>query len=141
MKISKLAQLTGTSSYTIRHYVECDLLHPTRDPDNNYQIFTAADIARVNFIQQAKKIGCSLKEIHMILAKAQQNNSPCPKVRQILKNHIAATKTKIIELQQTLTQLETIMETWSALPDGAPDGNSVCYLIEKFTDRPKLNND
>ncbi|WP_251976967.1 MerR family transcriptional regulator [Salinicola avicenniae] len=130
MKVSELAKAAGVTAETVRHYTRQGLLTPQRDPDNGYQLFGARDLERLRFIQRARTLGFSLKEIADILAQADQGDSPCPLVRDLLAARLPQIHARIRELQALADRMEHAMRDWAQLPDGTPDGHSICRLIE-----------
>jgi len=131
MKVTELARAAGVTSETVRHYTRQALLRPQRDPDNGYQLFDQRDLERLRFIQRARTLGFSLKEIADILAQADQDDSPCPLVRDLLAARLPQIHARIRELQTLADRMERAMNDWSRLPDGTPDGHSICRLIEQ----------
>jgi hypothetical protein len=51
-------------------------------------------------------------------------------VRQIIAGRIEENRSKLNELAALQKRMERALGKWSKLPDGMPDGESVCYLIE-----------
>ncbi|WP_110691457.1 MerR family transcriptional regulator [Salinicola halophyticus] len=131
MKVTELARAAGVTAETVRHYTRLALLKPQRDPDNGYQLFDQRDLERLCFIQRARTLGFSLKEIADILAQADQGDSPCPLVRDLLAARLPQIHARIRELQALAERMERAMNEWSRLPDGTPDGHSICRLIEQ----------
>jgi DNA-binding transcriptional MerR regulator len=131
MKVTELARAAGVTAETVRHYTRQALLRPQRDPDNGYQLFDQRDLERLRFIQRARTLGFSLKEIADILEQADQGDSPCPLVRDLLAARLPQIHARIHELQALADRMERAMNDWSRLPDGTPDGHSICRLIEQ----------
>lgn len=132
MKVAELARAGGVTAETVRHYTRQGLLTARRDPINNYQRFDEQALVRLKFISQARQLGFSLADIKQILLQADQHDSPCPMVRDLLKEHLPRVRERIRELEALAERMEHAMQSWKDLPDGVPDGNSVCYLIEGF---------
>ncbi len=88
LKVGELAKRGNVTAETVRHYTREGLLSPTRHPDNGYQLFSATDLERLHFIQRARKLGFSVAEIRDILAHADQGDSPCPLVRDLLAHRL-----------------------------------------------------
>ncbi|MGQ4878355.1 MerR family transcriptional regulator [Billgrantia sp. LNSP4103-1] len=132
MKVSELARRAEVTAETVRHYTREGLLHPKRDPDNGYQLFGQADLERLRFIQRARTLGFSVAEIGDILAHADQGDSPCPMVRDLLASRLPQIRARIRELEALASRMEQALETWAEMPDGTPDGHSLCRLIESF---------
>ncbi|SDN50160.1 MerR family transcriptional regulator [Vreelandella arcis] len=132
MKVSELAKRGGVTPETVRHYTRELLLAPTRHPENGYQLYSATDLERLHFIQRARKLGFSVAEIRDILAHADQGDSPCPMVRDLLANRLPQIRAQIQELEALAQRMEQALESWQHMPDGTPDGHSLCRLIESF---------
>lgn len=132
MKVNELAKRGGVTAETVRHYAREKLLSPQRHPDNGYQLFSATDLERLGFIQRARKLGFSVAEIRDILAHADQGDSPCPLVRDLLAMRLPQIRARIAELEALAKRMELAMASWENMPDGSPDGHSVCRLIESF---------
>ncbi|GAA3911279.1 hypothetical protein GCM10022228_23250 [Halomonas cibimaris] len=132
MKVSELARRAGVTAETVRHYVRENLLTPERHPHNGYQLFTTHDLERLGFIQRARKLGFSVAEIREILAQADKGDSPCPLVRDMLAARLPQIRARIAELEALASRMETALASWQNMPDGTPDGHSLCRLIESF---------
>ncbi|XKH60600.1 MerR family DNA-binding protein [Halomonas sediminis] len=132
MKVSELAKRSGVTAETVRHYSREGLLSPRRHPDNGYQLFSDTDLQRLNFIQRARTLGFSVHEIRDILLHADQGDSPCPLVRDLMAERLPQINARITELQALAARMEQALETWADMPDGTPDGHSLCRLIENF---------
>lgn len=134
MKVSELARQAEVTAETVRHYTREGLLHPMRDPDNGYQLYDHADLERLRFIQRARTLGFSVAEISDILAHADQGDSPCPMVRDLLASRLPQIRARIRELEALAARMEQALTAWAEMPDGTPDGHSLCRLIESFPD-------
>jgi DNA-binding transcriptional MerR regulator len=132
MTVSQLAKQAGVEPHVVRYYSREGLLSPQRHPDNGYMLFDDADIHRLHFIRLAKRLGYTLTEIEDILRDAEQGESPCPKVRDILTRRIEETRQKVEELTALQVRMEKALKQWEQMPDGVPDGHTVCHLIESF---------
>ncbi|MCA1773856.1 MAG: MerR family DNA-binding protein [Halomonas sp.] len=135
MKVSELAKRGGVTAETVRHYTREQLLAPKRHPDNGYQLYSATELERLQFIQRARKLGFSVAEIRDILAHADQGDSPCPLVRDLLANRLPQIRAQIQELEALAQRMEQALESWQHMPDGTPDGHSLCRLIESFPEK------
>lgn len=128
--VSELARLAEVTTDTVRHYVRIGLLKPRQDPANRYKLFTETDVRRLHFIRQAKSLGYTLDEIAQIFHDSGLGRSPCPRVREIIQSRIARNKIRLEELIGLQQRMEDALEQWKSMPDGLPDGESVCHLIE-----------
>ncbi len=134
MTVAELARAAGVTPDVVRHYSRIGLLQPRRDRHNGYKLFTHRDLARLLFIRRAKHLGFTLADIRQILGDANQGRSPCPRVRQIIEHRIADNRRRLQEMLELQARMERALDEWRGLPDGAPDGDSVCYLIESMSE-------
>jgi len=130
LTVAQLAKRSGTTPHAVRYYTRLGLLRPERDPGNRYRLYQDDDIRWLNFIRQAKLLGYTLNEIGEIMHDADQGQSPCPRVRDILQRRIHENRCQLDELLRLQTRMEKALIRWKNMPDGIPDGNSVCHLIE-----------
>jgi len=60
MHIGELAERTGLSLRTLRHYDEIDLLKPSGRSEGGFRLYTADDESRLLLIRRMKPLGYSL---------------------------------------------------------------------------------
>ncbi len=131
---SVLAKKTDVPIHTVRHYTKIGLLKPARDSHNNYKIYQPDDVILLRFINNAKELGFTLKEISKILVEAENGNSPCPLARKVIEKRIAENHKKIKQMQQLQTKMKKARESWTEMEDALPNGHSICHLIESIAD-------
>ncbi|MEB8255180.1 MerR family transcriptional regulator [Enterobacter asburiae] len=70
MRIGELCAKTGLSKETVRYYERQGLLDNIPQPNrsNNYKVYSAVDLQRLNMIKHAKMLGFTLAEIAEVLA-------------------------------------------------------------------------
>jgi MerR family transcriptional regulator, Zn(II)-responsive regulator of zntA len=129
-QVKELANLCSVPPDTIRHYTRIGLLRPARDPVNGYRQYTQSDSKRLGFIRTAKSLGYSLKEIEHILAESQKGKSPCPLVRDLIGHRIQVNRARLEQLMELQVRMEQALKSWKKMPDGVPNGDSICHLIE-----------
>ena len=79
MHIGELAERTGLSLRTIRHYDDVGLLPATARTDGGFRVYSEEDFERLMVIKQMKPLGFSLEEmaeILGILASSEATGSP-----------------------------------------------------------------
>lgn len=141
MKVSDIAKAASVNPDTVRFYTREGLLHPQRNPDNGYKQYNSDDLTRLKFARKARQLGFSLAEIQSILGQADHDNSPCPMVRDIFESRLAEVETKLSELEALRDRMREAMTAWSTMPDGTPDGHTICRLIEHWDDSPEQPDD
>ncbi len=67
MHIGELAERTGLSLRTLRHYDEIGLVTPSGRTDGGFRLYTADDEARVMLIRRMKPLGYSLDQMRELL--------------------------------------------------------------------------
>lgn len=132
MRVSELAKKANVTAETVRHYTRLGLINAERDPNNGYQLYDKVALQRLNFIRQASDLGFSLKQIEEIFHQSDSGDSPCPMVRDLLEKKVPETKLKIAQLQAHLVKMESALAAWESMPNGEPDGHSICCLIEDW---------
>ena len=132
LTVNELATQSGAPAHVVRYYVRIGLIHPAGQKDNGYRLFAPSDAGRLRFIRMAKHLGFTLNEIREITQHAEHGESPCPDVRRIIRRRIQDNRVKIEAMMRLQTRMEQALEQWETMPDGIPDGHSVCHLIESF---------
>lgn len=129
-----LAKKSNVPIYTIRYYTRIGLLKPSRDLSNGYRMYRVSDKDRLRFIMSAKELGFTLAEIEEVLDHAVHGNSPCPMVREIVEKRVKENRQKIREMKKLQKRLEGALDMWKTMADETPTGDSVCFLIESFSE-------
>ena len=132
LTVNELAIQSKAPAHVVRYYTKIGLIKPTSHQENGYRLFAPRDAERLRFIRRAKLLGFTLKEIAEITQHAEHGESPCEDVRTIIQQHIVENRIKIEEMLKLQNRMEHALLQWAQMPDGIPDGNSVCHLIESF---------
>ena len=86
MKIGEVAERTGLSLRTIRHYDETGLVVPSARTVGGFRMYTEVEVARLLVIKRMKPLGYSLEEMADLLAtdvyKRQVGGGVHPRVRR-----------------------------------------------------------
>ena len=128
--VTELANRCNTTPHAVRYYTRMGLLRPERHPENGYRLYDIGEVPWLKFVQRAKNLGYTLKEIKEIMHDADDHKSPCPRVREILMKRIDENRQRLDELLALQIRMEQALKKWGDMPDGVPDGHSVCHLIE-----------
>jgi len=134
LTVTELANRSGATPHAVRYYTRIGLLRPERDPGNGYRLYQHREVGWLRFIRQAKRLGYTLSEIREIMHDSDQGQSPCPRVREILLRRIDENRRQLEELVALQTRMEQALEQWADMPNGIPNGHSVCHLIESFAE-------
>jgi MerR family copper efflux transcriptional regulator len=63
MQIGEVAERTGLSYRTLRHYDEVGLLSPSARSDGGFRLYTEVDVEKLLVIRRMKPLGYSLDEM------------------------------------------------------------------------------
>ncbi len=132
LTVGELSKAAQTTADAIRHYVRIGLLAPSRHPENNYKLFSTGDIKKLKFISRAKGLGFTLQDIKLIFEHASHGDSPCPAVRDTIQRRIEQNRTLLVELNDLQKRMDEALKKWQTMPDGDPDGEAICHLIESI---------
>jgi len=132
LTVSELAKQSGSPSHVVRYYLRIGLIQPAGKQDNGYRLFKSMDVTRLRFVRLAKHLGFTLNEIKQILRHSDEGESPCEDVREIIRHRIQEHRDRIEEMMTLQVRMEDALEQWKRMPNGVPDGNSICHLIESI---------
>ena len=120
MTIGQVAKKTGVSVETIRYYEKEGLItEPERSP-SGYRQYPAETIKHVLFIQRAKDVGFTLKEINDLLSLQSKPQACCGDVLSKATLKVEQIEAQINELQRmrdALRQLTSDCASDSGLED------------------------
>lgn len=108
--IGQVAKQSGVSVETVRYYEKEGLLEVPERKESGYRQFKGDTIARLSFIQQAKKLGFSLKEIGELLSITSDANTVCDDVKQLSQDKLVDIEKKIKMLQQMRKSLKKLID-------------------------------
>lgn len=130
MRISQLAERTGVPATTLRFYESSGLLRAART-GSGYRVFGEEAVARLAFIDTAKRLGLALEEIAELLAVWE--SGPCAQVKADLRPRIAA---RLAEAEQRTAELAAFSAVLAgalahldALPDRAEPCDPDCAFL------------
>ena len=130
LTVGRLSKIAKTSPDAIRHYVRIGLLTPSRDSVNGYKLFSDDDLKKTKFILRAKELGFTLRDIQTIFDHSNDGRSPCPVVRDMIQQRIDENRSRLAELNALQQRMDEALQQWKSMPDGEPDGEAICHLIE-----------
>ena len=134
LTVNELAVQANAPAHVVRYYTRIGLIKPRAQQKNGYRLYASQEANRLRFIRMAKNLGFTLNEIRQIIQHADLGESPCEDVRRIIQTHIDENRHKINEMLKLQARMENALQQWGQMPDGVPDGHSICHLIESFDD-------
>ena len=131
MKIGEMAKATGLSTKTIRFYEAEGLIPNPPRTHSGYRSYADSDVARLEFILKAKRLGLSLDEIKGILKLHERSQPTCVHVRSLLEEKVAQIETVIQDLMVFKEGLEALRDQNTSLAGCRPSGGNICSIIEQ----------
>jgi DNA-binding transcriptional MerR regulator len=99
LQIGQVAQKTGLSVDAIRFYEKAGLLPRPARTEGGYRLYHQSEIADLEFIQKAQRLGFSLGEIRGLFSIRRRPQEVCVHVRDLIAQKLAIVRAKIDELQ------------------------------------------
>ncbi len=108
--IGFIAKQSGISVETIRYYEKEGLIEAPDRKESGYRQYKDGAIERLSFIQQAKELGFSLKEIRELLSIKSDANMVCNDVKQLAQEKLSGIENKIKMLQRMRKSLKKLID-------------------------------
>lgn len=115
--IGELAQAAGLSVDTVRYYEKEGLLPAPIRRANGYRAFQPEAVERLAFIQHAKEMGFSLREIHELLHLQGDDAGDAADYHQVVQEKLAQIEAKLADLQRLRDALRQLL---AACPGEGP---------------------
>ncbi len=109
MNIGEAAQLSGVPAKTIRYYEEVGLIPPARRSEAGYRRFGSRDLSTLRFVQRARSLGFTVRDVAALLALWQNTARASSEVKALASQHCARIDAKIAELQSMRRTLDDLM--------------------------------
>ena len=113
MKIGELARRCDVNIDTIRYYERQGLLPEPNRLASGYRRYLPPDIARLNFVRRAKRLGFTLDEIRELLALSDHRDDDMSELKE-------AAVTKLVDIEARLVELTRIRDGLHTLVDACP---------------------
>lgn len=127
--IGKAAREAGVNVETIRFYERRGLIdQPRKAGTDAFRRYPPETIARIRFIQRAKALGFSLREIQDLLRLGSQQGADCGDVRSRASAKIQDISARIDELVRIRDALERAI----AVCPGPGTGLQDCAILAAF---------
>lgn len=112
MHIGDLAEATGLSQRTIRHYDEVGLLPATTRSEGGFRIYTESDLQRMLVIRSMKPLGFTLEEMAELLDTVDSlaANMADPNARARLTDFIDQANAKRDKLALNLSRADAFIQ-------------------------------
>jgi Cu(I)-responsive transcriptional regulator len=109
MNIGTLAKEAGIPAKTIRYYESVGLIAPPPRSGGNYRIYGPRDLATLRFVQRARTLGFSVKEVGDLVALWQDRQRASADVRSLATAHLGEIERKLKELEAMRATLDHLI--------------------------------
>lgn len=127
LSIGQVAKRTQVTVETVRFYEKRGLIVAPQRSNAGYRQYPEETVKRVRFIQNAKEVGFTLKDIAELLALRQEPGTSCIDIKLHATKRIQEVDRKIHELSRIRNALERMILTCSG--NGAA---SQCPILEQL---------
>ena len=116
MHIGELAERTGLSLRTIRHYDEIGLLTPSGRSEGGFRLYTEADSDRLLLIRRMKPLGYSLEEMADVLAAVDRLDADGTELeaRALLDRYRDDAERRRVQLREQLAMADEFIQRLAA---------------------------
>ena len=128
LTIGTLATLAGVHVETIRFYQRKGLLPEPDKPYGSIRRYGTSDVARVQFVKSAQRLGFSLDEISRLLLL--DDGTHCDEARELGEKKLANVRGKLADLQRIEAVLASLVERCRTT-----QGKISCPLIASLVKR------
>jgi len=112
LQCGELAQLTGVSPDTIRHYERVGVLPRAPRTSGGYRMYDNKAVDRIHLIRRALRLGFTLPELSEILKVRDEGGVPCHRVLTLTEEKLHSLEQQIRELQRTQRYMKTLVRQW-----------------------------
>ncbi len=108
LTIGQLAKHTQVGVETIRFYEREGLIMVPPRSAAGYRLYALSAIKRIRFIQRAKEVGFTLKDIKELLSLRMQTGVTCQDIQSKAAAKVTEIEQKLIELQRMKKALQQL---------------------------------
>jgi len=108
LNIGQLARQTGVTVETVRFYEKQGLIAAPRRTAAGYRQYPPETVQRLHFIQNAKDVGFTLRDIGELLAMREESGTTCQDIQLRASD-------KLVEVEQKLRELTRIRNALARL--------------------------
>ena len=124
----ELAERSGVSTDTLRHYERKRVLPAPVRTRAGYRRYSPDAVDRVAMIRRALMVGFTLDELARVLDERARGGAPCRKVYARVSDRLAAIDGEIAALQELKTELGDLLKNWKLRLDQTPAGQQARLL-------------
>ncbi len=118
MQIGEIAEHTGLSLRTLRHYDEVGLLEPSARSEGGFRLYTQDDLDRLLVIRRMKPLGFSLEAMHDVMDLLTALRSPAEAAdRNELEHRLGDVVAEAVKRREELQRQLAMADEFIALLD------------------------
>lgn len=130
MNIGEVAKRSGVPAKTIRYYESIGLIRPAERSAAGYRIYGDKELQTLKFIQRARNLGFSVKQVSELLALWQDRERASGDVKAVARQHLDEIDRRMAELQSLRDTLEHLIGRCHG--DARPD----CPILADLAGEP-----
>jgi MerR family transcriptional regulator, copper efflux regulator len=133
LRSGALAEASGLSADTIRHYERIGVLPRASRTQSGYRVYPASALQRVLVVQRALRIGFTLAELAEVLKARDAGGAPCRRVYQLAQDKLKGIEADIEALKRTKRYVKKVLSDWKQRIQSAGAGEK-SQLLYSLTD-------
>jgi len=110
MNIGTVAGKSGLPAKTIRYYEDIGLIPAAARTASGYRSFSDEDLQTLRFVQRARSLGFSVKDVGNLLALWRDTERSSADVKALALGHVDRIERKIAELRAMRDTLKVLAE-------------------------------
>ena len=126
MNIGAVAHATGLPTKTIRYYESIGLVGPAKRSAGNYRKYEARDVTTLRFVERARRLGFTLKEVGDLLMLWRDCRRASADVRGLAEAQLRRVDARMRELADVRRSLQELVDRCHG--DHRPD----CPILDRL---------
>ena len=112
LRSGELADVTGVSRDTLRHYERKGVLPQALRGHNGYRQYPPEAVERVQLVRRALSVGFALDELAKVLKVRDAGGAPCEEVRRLAAQKLIDVQDQLRELTKLRDDLQETLTDW-----------------------------
>ena len=112
LSIAEVAEVTGTTAYTLRYYERVGLVDVDRDA-SGWRTYSRAALGRVVFITKLRLSDMPIRDIQQYVELVKLGDSTVPQRLEIMQRHRAAVQARLEDMQWALAVIDYKISTYA----------------------------
>ena len=129
-KIGELSKLFDIGVDSIRYYEKVGILHPVRNDENNYRMYTIDDVRRLALIRELLGLSFSTDQI-----REYDEDRNVKSTTELLQTELDVVDSEIAKLKATRDSIQNRLDTITSLGSMTSQDTFEKVLIKEFPDR------